>query len=123
MKMILVLTVLSCFVLSLAPAHAEISQRRLRREDDYTTPEPESPLDVFLTAIQAVEKPEDPRELRSDDDGQEAIENFVKTIETFGKNGRFRRTEEEDTEHHVDFLLGLINGRAVIKPKSEEQET
>ncbi|GMF23732.1 unnamed protein product [Phytophthora lilii] len=84
MKASLVLAAVTCVVLALAPVDAG---RHLRPQDDLATPKPASPLDNFLAAIKKFQKQEDTRQLRSNEDGKEVGDKFLKAIEQLkGKN-------------------------------------
>ncbi|KAG6967979.1 hypothetical protein JG688_00006045 [Phytophthora aleatoria] len=85
MKTTLIVTVLSCVALALAPT--TINAERQLRVEDATTP---TPLDAF--------------------------KKFAKAMKKFKKNGRARRVEEDDTDYHIDSLMGLVNGRNGFPP-------
>ncbi|KAG7390875.1 hypothetical protein PHYPSEUDO_006359 [Phytophthora pseudosyringae] len=104
MKATLILTLLTCVVLAMAPTYAE---HQLRAEGS-TTP---TPLDAFKAEIAKFEKKPASRELRSDENGKEVVKKFVDAIEELKKNGRARRMEEDGTDYHVDSLVGQVNGR------------
>ncbi|KAG3013605.1 hypothetical protein PC128_g8071 [Phytophthora cactorum] len=44
------------------------------------------------------------------------VQKFAKAMKKFKKNGRARRVEEDDTDYHIDSLMGLVNGRNGFPP-------
>ncbi|KAG2787300.1 hypothetical protein JG687_00008729 [Phytophthora cactorum] len=68
MKTTLIVTVLSCVALALAPT--TINAERQLRVEDATTP---TPLDAFKVAIAKFEKKPASRRLHSEEDGKEDL--------------------------------------------------
>ncbi|KAF1783063.1 hypothetical protein GQ600_15535 [Phytophthora cactorum] len=92
---------LSCVALALAPT--TINAERQLRVEDATTP---TPLDAFKVAIAKFEKKP----------ARRFVQKFAKAMKKFKKNGRARRVEEDDTDYHIDSLMGLVNGRNGFPP-------